>query len=143
MHGVQVSFLLFNMIVCLYDLPRNRTPDIVDAAVLRKCFLTGGNSTLRQHCRKHYEIYKEKCEEANVPVNHHAIPPKLLRALAGDKSQTKLDKMVFKRPETFTREGLLHTIAQFVACDDQVRIGYSITRSDTHRYKLEGFCCRR
>ncbi|KAH9044422.1 hypothetical protein EDB85DRAFT_1834230, partial [Lactarius pseudohatsudake] len=47
---------------------------------IRKCFLTGGNSTLRQHCRKHYTIYKQKCEQAGISVNHRAIPPKLAKA---------------------------------------------------------------
>ncbi|KAM6491698.1 hypothetical protein JOM56_012860, partial [Amanita muscaria] len=48
---------------------------------LRKCFLAGGNSTLRQHCRQHFEIYKEKCEKNNIPLNHHAIPPPLMKSM--------------------------------------------------------------
>ncbi|KAH9012748.1 hypothetical protein EDB84DRAFT_1243302, partial [Lactarius hengduanensis] len=51
----------------------------VEKAGLRKCFLMGGNSTLRQHCRRHYTLYKEKCERAGVPINHCAIPPKLAK----------------------------------------------------------------
>ncbi|KAH9019511.1 hypothetical protein EDB85DRAFT_1844315, partial [Lactarius pseudohatsudake] len=51
----------------------------VEKAGLRKCFLTGGNLTLCQHCQRHYTLYKEKCEQASVPINHHAIPPKLAK----------------------------------------------------------------
>jgi hypothetical protein len=95
----------------------------VETAGLRKCFLTGGNSTLRQHCRRHYQLYKEKCKEAGIPVNHHAIPPKLAQAQAEEKKemlQTKLDNTFLVHPEVFTREAVLHAVAQFVACDDQV-----------------------
>ncbi|KAH9058005.1 hypothetical protein EDB83DRAFT_2169228, partial [Lactarius deliciosus] len=51
----------------------------LEAAGIQKCFLTGGNSTLCQHCRWHYDEYKTKCEEADIPVNHHAIPPKIVQ----------------------------------------------------------------
>jgi hypothetical protein len=56
-------------------------------------------------------------------MNHHAIPPKLAKILEKAekaKSQTTLDDIVAKRPDTFTRDGILHAVAQFVACDDQV-----------------------
>jgi hypothetical protein len=85
--------------------------------------LLGHNSTLRQHCRIHYEIYRCKCEEADIPINHHAIPPKLAKLLEKvekAKSQTTLDDIVAKRPDTFMRDGILHAIAQFVACNAQV-----------------------
>ena len=38
------------------------------------------------------------------------------------KKQTKIDNMLEKSraPHEFTREGVLHAVAQFVACDDQV-----------------------
>lgn len=132
---MQVSILFTNLDACSYNLPCNRdnlkTNNVVE---LRKCFFLGGNSTLRQHCRKHYEIYKQKCEAANIPMNHYAIPPKIAQALARserERSQTTLDDIVFNRPEApdtaFTRDGILHTVAQFVACDDQVSELHSIT----------------
>jgi hypothetical protein len=125
-HNMQVSFLFAtNLDVCTYNLPCNRDNlKINNPEELRKCFFLGGNSTLRQHCRKHYEIYKQKCEAANIPMNHHAIPPKIAEALARserERSQTTLDSIVINRPDAaFTRDGILHAVAQFVACDDQV-----------------------
>ena len=107
----------------MYSPTLRANPKIVEVGGLRKCFLTGGNSTLRQHCRKHYELYKNKCETAGIPVNHHAIPPKLAQirdAAAKAESQMTLDGALFKGPETFTQEATLHAVGQFVACDDQV-----------------------
>jgi hypothetical protein len=114
--------LPWQQIQVLTDLAIRANPKLVELDGLRKCFLTGGNSTLRQHCRKHYELYKDKCEKAGIPVNHHAIPPKLaqiLDAAAKAESQMTLED-VFKRPEIFKEEATLHAVAQFVACDDQV-----------------------
>lgn len=110
---------------------------------LCKCFLTGGNSTLRQHCRKHYELYKKRCKEAGIPVNYHVIPPKIAQVQEKgnrEKSQTKLDDMLVNRSEAFTREGTLHSVAQFVACDDQVsRLSYYNGQHWHLQAKLEGF----
>jgi hypothetical protein len=38
------------------------------------------------------------------------------------KKQVKIDEILEKStaPQEFTREGVLHAVAQFVACDDQV-----------------------
>ena len=83
----------------------------------------GGNSTLHQHCRKHYNIYKGKCETAGIPVNHHVIPPRIAQAQEREKknmSQMTLDKNFVAPPEVFKQEAILHAITQFVACDDQV-----------------------
>jgi hypothetical protein len=84
----------------------------------------GHNSTLRQHCRQHYEIYKERCNAANVPINHYAILlkyGKMLEMAKKAKSQSTLDNLLLvDRPDTFTRDGIVHAVAQFVACDDQV-----------------------
>ena len=93
----------------------------VKAVGLQKCFLTGGNSTLWQHCRQHYEIYKERCEKDNVPLNHHAIPPQIAKTMNG-KKQKRIDEMLEKglpHPEVFTKDAIMHSVAQFVACDDQ------------------------
>jgi hypothetical protein len=70
-------------------------------------------------------------------MNHHAIPPKIAQALKRaekESSQTMLDDIVVSRPDTFTRDGILHTVAQFVACDDQVSRWHSITCC-THIWK--------
>lgn len=91
---------------------------------LRKCFLTGGNSTLRQHCRKHYEIYKQRCEESNIPLNDRAIPPQILKKKDKGKltKQMTIDNMLDKgvaRRQEFSKEAILRAASQFVACDDQ------------------------
>jgi hypothetical protein len=98
----------------------------------RSAFFTGGNSTCRAHIRshykkkKHYNVYKERCKEKRIPENHHAIPREILKQIEEEKSkgkkQTKIDNMLVKStaPREFTREGVLHAVAQFVACDDQV-----------------------
>jgi hypothetical protein len=83
----------------------------------------GGNSTLHQHCQRHYTLYKEQCENTGILINHHAIPPKLAKTLEKEekeKLQTKLDDKYVTHQEVFTREAALHAVAQFVACDDQV-----------------------
>ncbi|KAH9058015.1 hypothetical protein EDB83DRAFT_2315976 [Lactarius deliciosus] len=80
-------------------------PTVLEAAGIRKCFLTGGNSTLHQHCRRHYDEYKTKCEEADIPVNHHTIPPKIAQAdseKSKASSQTTLDDKLVNHPDTFT-----------------------------------------
>ena len=92
----------------------------------RSAFFTGGNSTCRAHIRSHYNVYKERCQEKGIPENHHAIPQDILKQMEEEKSkgkkQKKIDSILVKStgPREFTREGVLHAVAQFVACDDQV-----------------------
>jgi hypothetical protein len=122
---MQVSFC--SLAEYSHHLPRNRAK-VVKGDGLWKCFLVGGNSTLRQHCWQHYELYKERCEEANIPVNHRAIPPKIVQMGRKDSTQTMLDDRVVNvnRPENFKHEGLLRAMAQFIACNDQVSRSCSI-----------------
>lgn len=92
----------------------------------RSAFFTGGNSTCRAHIRSHYNEYKERCKEKDIPENHHAIPREILKKMEEEKStgkkQGKIDNIFDKStaPQEFTREGVLHAVAQFVVCDDQV-----------------------
>ena len=95
----------------------------------RKAFHIGGNSSCRMHIRKHYELYKQQCKDGNIPENHHVLPWPLWKELQEAKKnlkaaqQGKLDGAFkpIKGPAEFTREGVLHAVARFVACDDQVR----------------------
>src|SRR5258708_955657 len=95
---------------------------------LQKAFHIGGNSSCRTHIRKHYELYKQQCKDGNIPENHHALPQPLWKELQEAKKnpkaaqQGKLDGAFkpIKGPAEFTREGVLHAVARFVACDDQV-----------------------
>ncbi|KAI0278182.1 hypothetical protein BC826DRAFT_874247, partial [Russula brevipes] len=45
----------------------------------RKAFHTGGNSSCRQHLRQHYEIYQNRCKEANILEHHWAVPRTIWR----------------------------------------------------------------
>jgi hypothetical protein len=107
----------------------------VDNAVLkdgglRKAFFVGGNSTCRVHIRQHYTLYQQRCKDKNLPENHHALPRPIwkkmqeMRSGLKTKTQSKLDGMVekFQGPREFTREGALHAITQFIACNDQVSV---------------------
>jgi DNA-binding LacI/PurR family transcriptional regulator len=93
-----------------------------------KAFLTGGNSSCRYHARQHYNLYKQRCKEANISEHHWAIPRQIwkeMEALKNGKRSTKqtdLDGVVQKvtSPREFTRGALRHAVTQFIACDDQV-----------------------
>jgi len=54
----------------------------------KKAFFTRGNSTCRAHIRQHYEIYKERCKEGNIPENHHVLPRQLYWQMKIDKKAT-------------------------------------------------------
>ena len=111
-----------------YSLFHRRDPELVESGRLRNAFYTGGNSTCRAHIRRHYELYKMRCEEENIPESRHAIPRPLLKKIEElernpkVKAQSKLDAMLekVKRLQAFTREGVLHAVSQFLACNDQV-----------------------
>jgi hypothetical protein len=93
----------------------------------KKAFFVGGNSSCRVHIRQHYDIYRNRCKEGNIPENHHAIPRQIFLKMKVDKkgtaAQSTLDGVLGKPAymKLYTREGAMHAIAQLVACDDQVR----------------------
>jgi hypothetical protein len=95
---------------------------------LRKTFFTGSNSTCRQHNRQHFDVYKQRCETGNIPMNQRAIPGpiwKEMAALKSQKRQTSLDEHINKsvvQPSEFNRAAVLDAVAKFVACDDQVSL---------------------
>ena len=92
----------------------------------RKAFFTGGNSSCRAHIRSHYPLYQQRCKEQNIPENHYAIPREIWRQMKAEKlklkgkQQVKLDGMLEKKQQEFTREGVIEVVTKFVACDDQV-----------------------
>ncbi|KAF8335509.1 hypothetical protein F5887DRAFT_835117, partial [Amanita rubescens] len=47
---------------------------------LHKAFLTGGNSTCRNHIRQHYKYYSERCKEKGIEEKERCIPPEILKA---------------------------------------------------------------
>ena len=103
------------------------------ASGLRKAFHVGGNSSCRQHLRQHWELYKNKCEEKNIPINHWAIPRAVLKNMEADKldaenAEMAQSKLGFKKvtvPREFTREGILEAVVKLIATDDQVRSKWS------------------
>jgi hypothetical protein len=93
----------------------------------QKPFLKGGTSFCHQHARRHWPIYKKRCEDAEIPVHHWAIPRDIWNKMERQKNsqgkpQATLDHVFEKLPgpREFTRDGILHAVAQLVACDDQV-----------------------
>jgi len=98
----------------------------------RKAFHKGGNSSCRQHLRQHYNLYKEKCEKADIPLNHWAIPREIWKVMEENKdlerqgrlTKTKQQQMLnFKTvtgPREFTRAGILHAVANLIATNNQV-----------------------
>jgi hypothetical protein len=112
----------------------NRNDEVFTAKYgKRKAFLTGGNSSCRQHIRQHYTIYQQRCIEENIPEHHWAMPRPLWRKMEDEKrgkkegpgTQRTLDGLLVEKSEksalVFTRENVLHAVTQFVAVDDQVR----------------------
>ncbi|EIW73845.1 hypothetical protein CONPUDRAFT_38798, partial [Coniophora puteana RWD-64-598 SS2] len=61
----------------------------VSANGLRKCFHTGGNSSIRVHCRQHYALYKSRCEENKIPLSDRAIPRELLKKQQTAEAEAK------------------------------------------------------
>jgi hypothetical protein len=105
--------------------------DLVQVEGMQKAFLKGSNSSCHQHLRQHFKEYKSKCEDANIPTHHWAIPQNIWnkmeeekegRGKTGRQAQSTLDGMIemTKGPREFTQDGVLHAVAQLVACDDQV-----------------------
>ena len=97
----------------------------VESKGLRRAFFTGSNTSCQAHIRGHYETYKEWCEADGIKMKDHCIPRKLLRsqsAGSGVLSQTTLDNAVepSKPTKEFSKDAILHAVAQLVACDDQV-----------------------
>lgn len=106
--------------------------DFVKLHGKRKAFHKGGNSSCRLHIRQHYVLYKEKCLQADVPVNHWCIPRSIWKEMEEAKEAEKRGRMTNKQsqqilafqtvtgPREFTREGILHSITKLIATDDQV-----------------------
>lgn len=94
---------------------------------IRNAFFLGGNSSCRTHIRSHYKEYEKRCNEANIELNHHAIPRPIWKKMkekknAKGKIQGTLDDMLQpQKPKEFRRENVLDAVAKLVACGDEVR----------------------
>ena len=87
----------------------------------------------RFHIHQHYDIYKERCEKADISVNHWAIPWPIwiVKEAAKDAEkrgwstkkrmqQTLRFKTMNDGPYEFTRTGALHAVAMLIATNNQV-----------------------
>ena len=102
-------------------------------------FHIGGNSSCRAHLRQHYEIYKKRCEEKGIPINHWAIPRTVWKKMEEEKVEETMGRSTKKQlqqqlnfksvtgPREFTRAGALHSIVKLIATNDQVSMQYNIS----------------
>ena len=100
----------------------------------RKAFHKGGNSSCRTHIRQHYELYVRKCEEANLPINHWAIPREIWRVMEEEKEAANRGRLTQKQqqqqlsfktvtgPREFTRAAVLHAVTKLIATNNQVSL---------------------
>ena len=77
-------------------------------------FFLGGNSSCQTHIWSHYKEYEKRCNEANIELNHHAIPHPIWKKMKEEKKNAKgkiqgtLDDMLQPRkPKEFHRENVL------------------------------------
>jgi hypothetical protein len=71
-------------------------------------------------------LYQEWCLKQEIREHHHSVPRALLKRMDAVKTkgqQQTLDGIVQKisRTREFSRKNVLHAVAEFVVCDDQVR----------------------
>jgi hypothetical protein len=95
-------------------------------------FPQGGNSSCRAHIHQHYELYKQKCEEENIPINHWAIPHDIWKVMEEEKEAEKQCRLTKKQqqqtldfktvmgPREFTRAAVLHAVMKLIATNNQV-----------------------
>ena len=93
----------------------------------RKCFHIGGTLSNQFHICQHFEAYKTACAMVVIPMNHHAIPRVVWKEMQEEAmpSGGKQSTLVFAKMNSereFTRKAVLHSVAQFVACENQVSI---------------------
>jgi hypothetical protein len=93
----------------------------------RCAFFMGSNTSCRAHIRSHYEIYKARCEEGGIELNERCIPRQILKKAQlqavgkSTSTQMTLDNVLeVAKPCEFSKDNILHAVAQLVVCDDQV-----------------------
>lgn len=98
----------------------------------RKAFHKGGNSSCRAHLRQHYELYKTRCAEKDIPINHWSIPRDIWKVMEEEKEAEKKGRLTKKQeqqrltfqtitgPRDFTRGGVLNAVAKLIATNNQV-----------------------
>jgi len=99
----------------------------------RKAFHKGGNSSCRAHIRQHYTVYKQRCEDRNIPMSHWAIPRNVWQVMEEEKEAEKQGRLTKKQqqqqltfetvtgPSEFTRAGVLNAVTKLIAANNEVR----------------------
>ena len=99
-----------------------------------KAFLKGGNSSCCAHIHQHYEVYKTRCKEKDITMNHWAIPRDIWRVMGAEKKnkgqltkkqvQQQLTFETVTGPCEFTREDVLKAVTKLIATNNQVSSSY-------------------
>ena len=117
----------------LYLLWYRNDKAFVKANGKRKSFHKGSNSSNHIHICQHYSDYKERCEKADIPMHHWAIPPNVHKAtkaveveaarkahIMKKRGQQQLGFQTMISPCEFTRAGTLHAVANLITTNNQV-----------------------
>lgn len=95
---------------------------------LRACFLRGSNSTCRGHIASHhFEEYTSRCEGATPPIKpNFRCTPKAVQVQEVERKGLVKQQGVLSFPKVnnFSQEAILDAVAKFIACDDQVSLGF-------------------
>jgi hypothetical protein len=100
--------------------------DFVKKHGLRKAFLTGSNTSCRNHIRQHYEYYHQKCKELGISENWRCVPEDVMEEReSGNKRkqlQSRLDVHMVKStaPTEFKPEVTLQKIAEMIVAGNLV-----------------------
>ena len=65
----------------------------------RKAFHKGSNLSCRLHIHQHYDLYKEKCLNADIPVNHWSIPRPIWKEMEEEKDVKKRGRLTKKQAQ--------------------------------------------
>jgi DNA-binding LacI/PurR family transcriptional regulator len=127
---LQVSVVMIQKNNSTYDVYCSVDERFLKLHGKQKAFFKGGNSSCRLHIRQHYVIYKEKCEKAGIPINHWAVPRAIWKEMQDEKEAEKRltkkqeqQQLSFKTvtgPREFTRAGVLHSVTELIATNNQV-----------------------
>ena len=100
----------------------------------RKVFLKGGNSSCHFHICQHFALYKERCDEAGIPVAHWTITWPIWKVMEEEKAVAERGIMMKKKgqqlldfasvvdPCKFMRAGILKAVAKLIATNNQVHV---------------------
>ena len=92
----------------------------------------GGNSSCCMHLCQHYQLYKSKCENADILINHWAIPRDIWKVMKEEKTAKKQGQCTKKQqqqllcfetitgPHKFTRSAVLNAVTKLIVINNEV-----------------------